>query len=234
MRWWVGAKVRALRKRRGWRQQDLATRVHPSRQLISRIENDRLANVPLGTLQACVDELGGFLRIDVQWQGERLARLVDARHAALQNRFVELLAQYGWDTRVEVSFNHFGERGRIDILAWHAAAGTVAVVEIKSRMDNAEETLGRIDIKARLAPGIAGDLRWSVTHVVPVLVVGEGTTQRRHLAQHAALFRRFALRGRGALAWLRRPATTHRPDGLLLFLESPDSHHKSAGRPHGP
>jgi transcriptional regulator with XRE-family HTH domain len=230
MRWRIGAKLRALRKRRGWRQQDLANRIGCSRQLVSRIENDRLESVPFGKIQACVDELGGFLRIDLQWQGERLARLIDARHAAVQNRFVEMLAERGWAARVEVSFNHFGDRGRIDILAWHAATATVGVVEIKSRMDNAEETLGRIDVKARLAPGIAADLGWQAAHVVPILVLAEGTTQRRHLAEHAALFGRFDARGRAGLAWLRRPEAVRPPAGVLLFVVSPDSHAKDARR----
>lgn len=229
MRWSIGPKVRALRKRRGWRQQDLADRLRCSRELISRIENDRLENVPFGRIQSCVDEIGAFLRIDLQWRGERLARLIDARHAALQNRFVELLEELGWVVRVEVSFNHYGDRGRIDILAWHPATRILAVVEIKSRMDNAEETLGRIDVKARLAREITAEFGWHAAQVVPMLVLAAGTTQRRHLAQHAALFGRFELRGRAALAWLRRPQLAQ-PPGVLLFLESPDSHGSDARR----
>lgn len=224
MRWWIGAKVRALRKRRGWTQEDLANRLGYSRELISRIENDRLKNVPFGKVQGCVDELGGFMRIDVQWQGERLARLIDARHAAIQNRFVEMITTLGWAARVEASFNHFGERGRIDVLAWHAATGAVGVVEVKSRMDNAEETLGRLDVKVRLAAEIAAGIGWRAERVVPLLVLGEGTTQRRHLAEHAALFGRYDLRGRAALAWLRRPDGSE-PSGVLMFIEAPDSHH---------
>lgn len=232
MRWHIGPKVRALRKRRGWRQRDLADRLRCSRELISRIENDRLDNVPFGKVQACVDVLGAYLRVDVQWQGERLARLIDARHAALQNQFVELLEELGWTVRVEVSFNHYGDRGRIDILAWHPATRTLAVVEIKSRMDNVEETLGRIDVKTRLAREIAAEFGWQAAHVVPMLVLAEGTTQRRHLAQHAALFRRFELRGRAALAWLRLPQRG-RPLGVLLFLKLPDSHPNNARRKSG-
>ena len=149
--------------------------------------------MPFGNVQACADELGAFLRIDIQWQGERLARLIDARHAALQNRFVELLVARGWVARVEVSFNHYGDRGRIDILAWYPATRTLAVTEIKSRMDNAEETLGRIDVKARLARQMGAEFGWQAAAVVPMLVLAEGTTQRRHLAEHAALFGRFEL-----------------------------------------
>lgn len=231
MRLSIGPKLRALRTRRGWRQKDLADRLGWSRELISRIENDRLDNVPFGKIRACVDELGGFLRVEVQWQGERLARLIDARHAALQNRLVVLLQQLGWLVRVEVSFNHYGDRGRIDILAWHADSRALAVVEIKSRMDNAEETLGRLDVKVRLAREIAAPFGWEPVLIVPVLVLAEGTTQRRHLAEHVALFGGLDLRGRAAWAWLRRPrARDSPPSGLLFFIEPPHSHASDARR----
>ena len=229
MQWRIGRSVRALRQRRRWRQQDLADRLGCSRELISRIENDRLDNVPAGKLGACVEELGAYLRVEVLWQGERLPRLMDARHAALQHRFVMMLEQWGWVVRVEVSFNHYGDRGRIDVLGWHSATGVLAVVEIKPSLGDAQDTLGRLDVKARLGRMIGGQLGWDVRVVVPVLVLSEGTSQRRHVAQHAALFRQYSLRGRGAQAWLRRP-TGAAPPGLLLFLDSPDSHTSSARR----
>ena len=38
----------------------------------------------------------------------------------------------GWDVATEVSFNVRGERGSIDILAFHQATGSLLVIEIKS------------------------------------------------------------------------------------------------------
>jgi hypothetical protein len=125
--------------------------------------------------------------------------------------------------------NHYGDRGRIDVLGWHAATRALAVVEIKPSLGDAQETLGRLDVKARLGRMIGGELGWDVRVVVPVLVLSEGTTQRRHVAQHAALFRRYSPRGRDALSWLRRPIDSA-PPGLLVFLDSPDSHTGSARR----
>jgi hypothetical protein len=195
-----------------------------SRELISRIENDRLDNVPAGKLQSCVQELGGYLRVEVLWQGERLPRLLDARHTLLQNRFVIVLERDGWDVRVEVSFNHFGDRGRIDVLAYHVGTRVLAVVEIKPTVGDAQDTLGRLDVKVRLAQKIAADLGWRASSVVPVLVLEDGTTPRRHVSEHAGLFRKFERRGRSALAWLWVPVGPP-PAGILLFLPaSPDSH----------
>lgn len=229
MRSRIGRQVRALRKRRRWRQQDLADRVRCSRELISRIENDRIDNVPAGKIERCVDQLGGFLRIEVLWQGERLPRLLDSRHAALQNRFVVMLEPWGWIVRVEVSFNHYGDRGRIDVLAWHALTATLAVVEIKPSLGDAQDTLGRLDVKARLGREVARQLGWAARSVVPVLVLGEGTTQRRHVAEHSGLFGSYAVRGRAAFSWLRQPRGLP-PSGLLLFLDSPDSRAGNARR----
>ena len=232
MYWRIGRQIRALRKHRRWRQEDLAGRIGCSRELISRIENDRLDNVPAGKVRACVEELGGYLRVEVQWHGERLPRLMDARHAALQNRFAQMLQGWGWEVRAEVSFNHYGDRGRIDVLGWHATTRTVGVTEIKPRLGDAQETLGRLDIKARIARTVAGDLGWAPTRIVPMLVLDEGATQRRHVAEHAALFRRYAIRGRSALSWLRTPDGTA-PSGLLLFLSSPNSHGGDTRRDRG-
>lgn len=195
----------------------LGRRIGVSRDTISRMENDRLDNVPAGTVQACVEALGAYLRMEVAWQGERLPRLIDARHAVLQNTFVLLLAAMGWDARVEVSFNHFGDRGRIDVAAFHAATRTMAIVEIKPDIDDAQETVGRLDVKVRLAKTIAAELGWDAFRVVPVLVLESGASPRRHVRAHEGLFQRFALRGRAALAWLRAPTAS--ASGLLIFIE---------------
>ena len=147
---------------------------------------------------------------------------------ALQSWFVLILERDGWTVRVEVSFNHYGDRGRIDILAYHAATAVLAVVEIKSTVGDAQDTLGRLDVKVRLAPKIAADLGWRRSAVVPVLVLEDGTTPRRHVAQHGGLFRHFDCRGRSALAWLRHPSQSP-PAGILLFLPTlPDSHRSAA------
>jgi hypothetical protein len=49
----------------------------------------------------------------------------------------------------------FGERGSIDLLAWHESSRTLLVIELKTELTSVEETLRRHDSKVRLAPGIA-------------------------------------------------------------------------------
>lgn len=213
-----------MRRWHGWTQVDLAARMGCGSDLVSRLENDRIDGVPMRKLHRCVDELGGYLRVEVVWRGEQLPRLLDARHAALQDRFVRILEAYAWQVRVEVSFNHYGDRGRIDILAFQPARRMVVVVEVKPDIGDVQDTLGRLDVKVRLALAIARDLGWNPTAVVPALVLEDGTSHRRHVGDHPGLFRRFSLVGRAARAWLRASdGDAAAPDGILLFLKPPDS-----------
>jgi hypothetical protein len=61
----------------------------------------------------------------------------------------------GWTTAVEVTFNHYGDRGSIDVLAVHPVARIALVVEVKTEITSAEETLRRLDVKVRLGAGLA-------------------------------------------------------------------------------
>src|SRR5687767_1929593 len=93
--------VRALRLRRGWRQEMLGQRAGVSRQVVSRIERGELAGLTLASLDRVVAALGGSVSVQVRWHGEELDRLVDAAHAALQRDVVGLLAGLGWEVRAE-------------------------------------------------------------------------------------------------------------------------------------
>ncbi len=144
--------------------------------------------------------------------------MADARHAVLQNWLATLLRAAGWTVEVEVSFNHYGDRGRIDLLAFHATIRVVLVVEIKTMLDDAQEVLGRLDVKARVAPIVARERGWDVATVVPALVILEGSTARRRVAAHDALFASLDLRARAATAWLGDPRRGAVPGGILLFV----------------
>lgn len=174
----------------------------------------------MGSLRSCVGALGGFLALEVRWQGGPLDALTDARHAAIQEWAAALLTADGWQTRVEFSFNLFGDRGRYDVIAFHAPSRLLVAVEVKTTIDDAQELRGRLDIKVRVAPRAVTDLGWRPSFVVPALIVADGRTAHRRVAQHPGLFQRLALRGRPALAWLRHPATPA-PTGILLFVRPP-------------
>jgi transcriptional regulator with XRE-family HTH domain len=213
--------VRALRKHRGWRQSDLARRIGRSRDVVHRVENDRLTGVTIGTVDRLVTALGGTLSIEVRWRGAELDRLVDRRHARLTNAASDRLQRLGWIVHPEVSFNHFGDRGRCDLVAWHPGTRTLLVVEVKSAVGNLQEVLGRLDVKVRLSREIAAGLGLAIpASTLGAFVLPDQGASRRVIHDHAALFRRYGTRGRHALAWLRRPASG--PASGLLWFESPD------------
>jgi hypothetical protein len=60
----------------------------------------------------------------------------------------------------EVSFSIFGERGVIDVLAWHAATRTILVIELKTVIADVNELIGNVDRKRRLAPRVAAERGW--------------------------------------------------------------------------
>ena len=77
-------------------------------------------------------------------RGGNGTRLLSHRHSALAESLAAfLISQSGWSLEPEVSFAHFGERGVIDQLAWHAERRHVLIIEIKTEFVDMNEMLGR-------------------------------------------------------------------------------------------
>jgi len=222
----VGRAVVFLRRRSGLRQVDLGTRAGVSRESVSRIERGQIGAVTIHTLGSVASALGASLNVELRWRGEQLDRLMDASHAALQETAVRQVRAIGWRSEVEVSFNWYGDRGRVDAVAFHEETGTLLIVEVKVRLGDVQDTLGKLDVKTRLGPQLARQLGWpQPSRVVPCLLVADGRSARRTVADHAALFARFNLRGRAARRWLADPTAELDPiTGVLLFERLPDSH----------
>jgi transcriptional regulator with XRE-family HTH domain len=130
----VGLVLRALRRRRGWRQRDLAAIVGVSDTTVSRAERGHLDTLALRTLRGLFAALDARLDGDVRWRGGDRDRLVDAAHASLGSAVVRIVALHGWSVHPEVTFTRYGERGSIDLLAVHAGAGAAAVIELKTEL----------------------------------------------------------------------------------------------------
>lgn len=236
--------VGQLRHRLAWRQADLAAHAGVSREAISRIERGGVRGVTIASIEKVVAALGARLDVIVRWEGAELERLTDAVHARIQDDIAAQLTVLGWLTRVEVSFNHYGDRGRVDVLAFHPVHRLLLVVEVKSALGDLQETLGKLDVKVRVARGAAAELGWTEdAATIPTLVLRDTRAARRVVAAHPALFARFAIRGRQALAWVRAPRSAQPtavpplavppravPSGLLWFANVPDSHGLSGNR----
>lgn len=217
----VGWTIRVLRRHRGWRQVDVAQRAGVSQDSVSDLELGRVGRMTVRTVAAVLSALDAQLVLNVRWRGGALDRLLDERHAALAGAVVAMLRQRDWLVAVEVSFAHYGERGSIDILAWHPASATLLIVEIKSELASIEETLRRLDVKVRLAGQIAAErFGWQARTVSRLIVLpDESTARRRVVAQSQVLDVALPVRGRVLTRWLKAPAGTI--SGLLFLSPAP-------------
>ncbi len=216
-----GSRVRAVRIRLGWRQSDVAGAARVSATTVWRVEHGRLDRLQLGTIRKVLKSLEIDMPLQAYWRGGDLDRLVDERHALLSGVAGGLLVNAAWVVQAEVTFSVYGERGSIDILAWHPATRTLLVVEVKSSLNSIEETLRRQDVKVRLARGIARErFGWKASATASMLVLPDDTTSRRRVDRHGAVLGElFPVRGAEARSWLRSPSGAV---GLLIFLSSPN------------
>jgi transcriptional regulator with XRE-family HTH domain len=214
---------RALRVKRRLTQEELGAKAGMSRGVVARIEQGHADRVTIATLEALAAELGARFVARLSWNGEALDRLLDAAHASIVEGVIEVLHRYGWQASPEVSFSEYGERGSIDVLAFHPARRILLVVEVKSVIPDVQAMLMAIDRKARLAPRIARGRGWDATTVGTLLVVAENRTARRRVGTDAATFgAALPKRGREVHRWLRSRDDARPLRGLWLL--SNESH----------
>jgi hypothetical protein len=166
--------------------------------------------------------------MSVRWQGGDLGRLVNARHAAMHEAMARFFKeQPSWVAEPEVSFSIWGERGSIDVLAWHATARALLVIELKSELVDLNDLLSTLDRKLRLATRIAATRGWRPGVVGTWLVVANSRTNRRAVERHAAALRsKLPGDGRALRRWLAKPDYTI---AALGFLPSVHGVHVGTG-----
>jgi len=213
----AGTALRALRRRRDWRQVDVAREAGLSQQAVSLIERGHLGRLSIDRARRVFAAVDAGFDGTVRWRGGELDRLLDERHAALVGAFATELRGLGRDVALEVTFSMYGERGSIDLLALHTTAGTLLVVEAKTEIASIEELIRRLDVKVRLAAGLSRtQFGRTPTAVGRVVVVLDGATARRRVDRQAStLLMAFPGRGAGLRSWLRRPSGA--VSGLLFF-----------------
>ena len=95
--------------------------------------------------------------------------------------------QPGWIVAAEISFAIYGERGIVDLLAWHESTSSLVVIELKTAIVDVDELIGTLDRKRRLAAQIAASRGWAARSVSAWLIVGDSSTNRRRVADHRTL-----------------------------------------------
>jgi hypothetical protein len=175
------------------------------------LERGHLDTVSLRMLRRVAAALDIRVVVSGRWRAGDLDRLLNARHSELH----ELVARWfaaelpEWVLAPEVSFAIYGERGVIDILAWHEPTRSLLVIELKTAIADMNELLGTADRKRRLAAQVARERGWDPLTVSQWLVVADTRTNRRRVDTHMTVIRNAFPDGTWAMRrWLRRPRDT--------------------------
>lgn len=204
-----GLVIRALRRRRGWRQSDLAARARVSQSTVSRAERGWLEDLTLQTIRALFAPLEARVQLVPRWKGAELERLLDEDHSVVVSDVARRLEALGWSVEIEVTYSEYGERGSIDVLGLRPGERSIVVVEVKTDVASSEAVGRKVDEKARLAPGIVAERHgWTPTSVGRLVVMPESMRLRRLVERHAVIGRMFPVDALAIRRWLRRPAGT--------------------------
>jgi transcriptional regulator with XRE-family HTH domain len=203
----IGRLLRAVRLRRNMRQVDVAEQVGVHQGVISDLERGGLETVGLATARRVAHVLDVRLVINAFWRGGEGDRLLDRAHAALVEHVIAFLRAAGWQVMPEFTFNVFGDRGSVDILAWHPIERILLIVEVKSILTDIQNLLSALSRKLRVVPRAAGEqLGWRARHVAVLVVAAGSHGNRAIVARHASTFdSALPSRSMAIRTWIRRP-----------------------------
>ena len=203
----VGRILLAVRHDKRLRQLDVAGMAGVGQTVISRVERGHLDGVTISTLERIASALELDLRIDVRGRLGDVDRLVDRDHAQLVELVVARLRREGWDVLVEYTFNHYGERGSVDVVAYHADCRVLLIVEVKTRLTDLQAFLASFGRKLRIVPDLLRAERdWDAQAVGRILVLPGTTANWAILRRHRSVFdASFPARASAIHRWLRHP-----------------------------
>lgn len=213
----LGAVIRTLRHRRRWRLVDLADRAGVSASFVSRLERGHVGSQSIDRIRAVASALDVRIDLVPRWRAGELDRLLSARHSQLHEEVARWFrGRYpAWQLAPEVTFAIYGQRGAIDILAWHPGRRALLVIELKTEIVDVNELLGRLDSKRRLAHEVARERGWNAVTTAAWLIVADSSTNRRRVAAHEQMLRSALPNSKPELRrWLSDPQDTI---GALTF-----------------
>lgn len=178
-----------------------------AQQTVSLLERGKADDSTLRTIKKVAAPLGITVGVVLRWKGPELDRLLDARHAGLVKAVVSRLGE-GWQVVVEYTFNRYGDRGSVDVLAWHASARALLLIEVKSELDSVEAVLRSMNTKSRVVPELlANDPGWHAKSIASILVLPDESTARPAVDRMSPVFDvSFPGRTVAIRRWLRKPA----------------------------
>ncbi len=203
-----GMAVRAVRVRLRKRQVDVARSAKVSRATVGRIEHGHIDTLSLQTLRRVSATLELRVEIQARTRGADLDRMLSARHSQLAESVIRTLRHDfpDWQFLPEVSFAIWGERGVVDILAWHSGRRALLVIELKTEIVDVGELIGTLDKKRRLGHDIAASHGWDPETVSSWVIVAGGRTNERRIAEFRSTLRAaYPEDGRRMHGWLAKP-----------------------------
>ena len=187
----LGRNLRMVRIKRRARQSDVAVKARISATVVGRHEAGECASI--SALDRHAAAIGLRLELRLIGRAGEVDRLSDVEHAAIVEGLAERLREEDWITEPEASFSEYGERGRVDLLAFHPETGTLLLIEVKTLLVELGELFGRVNVKERLVPAIAQARQWRVERVTTVLAVASTSANRAIVRSHATLFGAFTV-----------------------------------------
>jgi transcriptional regulator with XRE-family HTH domain len=203
----IGRFLATVRRHLGLRQADVATLAGLDQTVVSRLERGLISGVSITSLRRVCAALGIEPSIELRWRGGLADRLIDQDHARLVEVALRILAKAGWTTVPEYSFSVYGERGSVDILAWHPVHRALLIVEVKTRLTDLQALLMAMSRKVRLVPGLVADERgWDRSVLGRVVLVADTRANRTIVDGHRSMFdATFPARSREVRRWLGQP-----------------------------
>lgn len=198
--------LRALRRRRGWRQRDLSDAGGLSQSATSRAELGHLDTLSLRSVRRLFAALDARVEIVVRWRGGEVDRLADAGHARLGATVAAELQAGGWHITPEVTFMRYGERGSMDVLAVKPAEAAAALFELKTELVSSEETQRRLDVKQRVLASVVEErFGWRPRAAGTFLVLADTSANRRRSAAPGLTRIALPAETRAVRQWVRKP-----------------------------
>jgi hypothetical protein len=144
------------------------------------------------------------------------------------------LVDGGWIALPELTFNHYGERGSVDIVAWHEATGTLLLIEVKTRITDVQALHSTFARKVRIVPDlVAQEHGWRPSSIARMLVVADTHGAREVVRRHATTFDAvWPARTRACQQRIDAPTTESTGWGGIWFVD-PASMGRSAAQVAG-
>jgi transcriptional regulator with XRE-family HTH domain len=203
----AGRLIAAVRRHLRLRQADVGHEAGVDQKIVSLLERGKFARVSVDRFRRVCAVLQIEPVLELRWRGGQGDRLIDRDHARIVEAVIADLRRLGWEITPEFTFNVYGERGSVDILAWHPGKRVLLLVEVKTRLTDLQRFLMSMSKKLRLAPGVVAEERgWNRVALGHLVVVLDSRANRATVASHEATFAAtFPARTARVRAWLRSP-----------------------------